>query len=102
MENVGTVSASLENIQVNEDFPTDINLQKVKPWKDDLLLYYDFSNEDDLGRDVTGNGRNADYSQVEYASSVERTHSIRFNEVSIPVAPPLFPLQYKNVSIVEI
>jgi hypothetical protein len=72
---ITTLQNNVTNLQTNEYFPSTI----VKPFNDDCIMYLDFSDPLDIGRDCTGNGNHAINQGVEYKSDAVRTHTAYFD-----------------------
>jgi hypothetical protein len=71
---ITTLQNNVTNIQANEKSPSTI----VKPFNDDCVAYFDFSDPLDIGRDCTGNGNHAFNQGVEYKADDVRTHTAYF------------------------
>jgi hypothetical protein len=63
------------NIQANKKSPSTI----VKPFNADCIMYLDFSDPLDIGRDCTGNNNHAINQGVEYKTDPVKTHTAYFD-----------------------
>jgi hypothetical protein len=72
---ITTLQNNVTNIQANEHFPSTI----VKPFNADCIMYLDFSDPLDIGRDCTGYNNHAINQGVEYKSDATRTHTAYFD-----------------------